>query len=278
MNKKDEVKELEGIAHQLRLNILDIFRGSGKGHIGGSLSMVEIITALYFSVMKVNSLDPSWPDRDRFVLSKGHASAAWYAALAKKGFFPEQLTYTEYIKINGLLQEHSDMKKIPGVEMSSGALGQGLSVGVGMALAARLKKKDYRVFVLLGDGEMQEGQVWEALMSGAHYKLQNLIALIDYNRLQVCGDINDIMEIEPLGKKLDSFGWNVIDIDGNNMSEVLEALNSACSAQTKRPSIIICNTVKGKGVPFIENDFHWHSHPFDEELYNRAKKEFLSNC
>jgi transketolase len=250
-----------------------MFHASGKGHIGGSLSIVEIMTALYFHIMKVDPDNPKWPDRDRLVLSKGHTSATWYAALAAKGFFPKKLLFSDYMKVGGKLQEHSDMNKVPGVEMSSGALGQGLSVGLGMSLAARLAKKDYRVYVILGDGELQEGQVWEAFMAAGHYRTSNLTAIIDYNNLQVCSSVDKIMDLEPLAAKLEAFRWQVLEIDGNNMNEVVPALERARDNPSEKPTAIICRTVKGKGISFIENNVHWHSHAFSEEDYQKAKKE-----
>lgn len=268
-----KIKELEEIAKELRLDLIEMFRSSGKGHLGGSLSIVEIITALYFHFMDVRPGEPRWPERDRLVLSKGHASAAWYAALAKKGFFRRELLFTDYIKINGILQEHSDMKKVPGVEMSSGALGQGLSVGLGMALAGRLSGADYRVYVILGDGEMQEGQVWEALMACSNYRTGRLTAIIDYNKLQVCNSVSSVMEIEPLKKKLEAFRWNVLEIDGNSMSEVFGALRTVKNSSSEYPFVVIANTVKGKGVSFIENQVSWHSHAFSEDHYRQAMLE-----
>lgn len=272
---ENTVSELVRRAGGLRVDLVEMFHSSGRGHMGGSLSLVEVMTALYFHILRVDPLNPVWPDRDRLVLSKGHASAVWYAALSARGFFSRELLFTEYMKIGGRLQEHSDMHKVPGVEMSSGALGQGLSVGLGMSLAGRLAKKDYRVYVILGDGEMQEGQVWEALMACSHHRASNLTALIDYNHLQVCGSISQVMELEPLGAKLKAFRWNVLEIDGNDMAQVVGALEQARSNATDFPTAIICNTVKGKGISFIEGNVHWHSHPLNEEDYKKAKSELV---
>jgi len=231
-------------AHALRMDLIEMFHASGRGHMGGSLSLVEIMAALYFHILRVDPDNPAWPDRDRLVLSKGHASAVWYAALAARGFFPRELLFTEYMKIGGRLQEHSDMHKVPGVEMSSGALGQGLSVGLGMSLAGRLAKKEYRVYVILGDGEIQEGQIWEAFMAGSHHRAGKLTAIIDYNHLQVCGSISQIME-------------------------------QASDNASDFPTAILCHTVKGKGVSFIEKNVHWHSHVLNEEDYKKAKDELI---
>jgi len=272
---KEKLEYLKHAAHSLRMDVVEMFHASGKGHIGGSLSIVEIMTALYFHILRVDPENPKWPDRDRLVLSKGHASATWYAALSAKGFFPKDLLFTDYMKIDGKLQEHSDMNKVPGVEMSSGALGQGLSVGLGMCLAGRLAKRDYRVYVILGDGELQEGQAWEAFMAAGHYHANTLTALIDYNKLQVCSTVSQIMELEPLAQKIEAFRWNVVEIDGNNMEEVVSALERARDNTTEQPTAIICNTVKGKGISFIENNVQWHSHAFSEEDYQKARKELV---
>jgi len=269
---KEKIRYLEKMAHQIREVLIEMFRGAGRGHIGGSLSAVEVIVALYFHIMRVNPKNPKWPDRDRFVLSKGHASATWYAVLAEKGFFPKDLLFTQYIKINGLLQEHSEMQKIPGIEMSSGALGQGLSAALGMALAARLANKDYRVYVMMGDGEMQSGQVWEAAMACSHYKANNLTAILDYNKLQVSDFVSKVMNVEPVVKKFEAFGWNTLEIDGHNMAQVVQALQKAKDNSSYSPTIIISHTIKGKGVPFMEGNVEWHSHSFSGEDYQRAKQ------
>jgi transketolase len=273
---EEKLEYLKDTAHALRKDLVGMFHASGKGHLGGSLSIVDVMTALYFHIMRVDPGNPKWPDRDRLVLSKGHASATWYAALSAKGFFPRDLLFTDYMKIGGKLQEHSDMNKVPGVEMSSGALGQGLSVGLGMCLAGRLAKKEYRVYVILGDGELQEGQVWEAFMASGHYRADKLTALIDYNKLQVCDTIAKTMELEPLATKIEAFRWHVLEIDGNDMGQVVSALEAAKDNTTDRPTAIICNTIKGKGVSFIENDVHWHSHTFSDEDYQQARKELAA--
>ena len=275
ISNSSKIDALVQKAHALRMDLVEMFHASGRGHLGGSLSLVEIMAALYFHILRVDPDHPGWPDRDRLVLSKGHASAIWYAALAARGFFPRELLFTEYMKIGGRLQEHSDMHKVPGVEMSSGALGQGLSVGLGMSLAGRLAKKEYRVYVILGDGEIQEGQIWEAFMAGSHYRAGKLTAIIDYNHLQVCGSISQIMELEPLSEKLTAFRWNVLEIDGNDMAQVVKALEQACDNATDFPTAILCHTVKGKGVSFIEKNVHWHSHVLNEGDYQKAKDELI---
>ncbi len=274
---EEKVKYLEKMAHQIREDLIEMFRGAGRGHIGGSLSVVEVMVALYFHIMRVDPKNSKWPDRDRFVLSKGHASATWYAVLAEKGFFPKDLLFTQYIKINGLLQEHSEMQKIPGIEMSSGALGQGLSVALGMSLAARLASKDYGVYVMMGDGEMQSGQVWEAAMACSHYKVNNLTAILDYNKLQVSDFVCKVMDIEPVVKKFEAFGWNTLEINGHNMAQVVQALQRAKDNPSSSPTIIISHTIKGKGVPFIEGNVEWHSHSFSEEDYQRAKQTLIGS-
>ena len=267
-----KIEFLEKTAHQIREDLIKMFGEAGRGHIGGSLSAVEVIVALYFHIMRVEAKNARWPDRDRFVLSKGHASATWYAILTKKGFFPRELLFTQYIKIDGILQEHCEMQKIPGIDMSSGALGQGLSVALGMSLAARLAKKDYRICVMMGDGEIQSGQVWEALMACSHHKVNNLTAILDYNKLQVSDSVDKVMNIEPVVEKFEAFGWNTLEIDGHNMTKVVEALQKAKDNSSSAPTIIISHTIKGKGVPFIEGDFEWHSHSLSEEDYQKAKQ------
>ncbi len=269
---KKKIRYLERTAHQIREDLIEMFREAGRGHIGGSLSAVETIVALYFHIMRVDPKNPRWPDRDRFVLSKGHASATWYAILARKGFFPRELLFTQYIKIDGILQEHCEMRKIPGIDMSSGALGQGLSVALGMSLAARLARKDYRVYVMMGDGEIQSGQVWEAAMACSHHKANNLTAILDYNKLQVSDFVSKVMNIEPVARKFEDFGWKTIEIDGHNMTQVVEAFQRTEDNTSSSPTIIISHTTKGKGVPFMEGDFEWHSHSLSEEEYHRAKQ------
>jgi len=249
----DELKRLAGI---IRCDIIEMICTAGAGHPGGSLSATDIVTALYFRVMRIDPKNPGWPDRDRFILSKGHACPVWYAALAERGYFDKAQLAT-LRKMNSILQGHPDMNKTPGVDMTVGSLGHGLSAGVGMALSARLKKKDYRVWVVVGDGESQEGSIWEAAMSAAKWKLDNLTAVLDRNHLQNDFCVDDEMPIEPVADKWRAFGWHVDAIDGNRMEQVVTALEAA-RARKGIPTLILAETVKGKGVSFMENVADWH--------------------
>ena len=250
------IEDLQGIARKLRRHVITMISTAGSGHPGGSLSAADIVTALYFRVMRHDPANPHWPDRDRFILSKGHAAPILYAALAECGYFPlEWLTTLR--KTGTCLQGHTDSMLTPGVDMSAGSLGQGLSVGIGMALAARLDKKDYRTYVLLGDGECQEGQVWEAAMFAPNYKLDNLTAIVDYNGLQLDGLTRQIMDLEPFVEKWRSFKWEVLQVDGHDMKRVVDALQKAGQVKGK-PVVIVARTVKGKGVSFMENNVDWH--------------------
>jgi transketolase len=263
MPPQDKIKQLEAKAKILRKSVIQMLSTAASGHPGGSLSSADIISALYFHVLRHDPKNPTWPERDRFHLSKGHACPIVYAALAESGYFPKQ-ELTKLRKLGSLLQGHPD-RRTPGIEVGSGSLGQGLSVGLGMALAAKIDKKDYRVYVLLGDGEVQEGNVWEAAMASAHYKCENLCAIVDHNGFQIDGKVNDIMNIEPLAEKWKAFGWNTISIDGHKMEEILKAFEQAAMV-LDRPSVIIANTVKGKGVSFMEHvaDFHGRAPNNDE--------------
>jgi transketolase len=255
---KDEqtIKKLSETAKVLRTDIIRMITAAGSGHPGGSLSAVEIVTALYFNIMNVKPEEPAWPDRDRFVLSKGHAAPLLYAALAEKGYFDKE-ELLNLRRLGSMLQGHPDMQQTPGLDMSTGSLGQGLSVGVGMALAGKLDKKPYRVYVLIGDGETEEGQIWEAAMAAAHYRLDNLTVFVDHNRLQIDGPISEVMSPEPLAEKFSAFNWNVISIDGHNFEQIIDSVNSA-NAVKGRPSAIICDTVKGQGVSFMRDQADWH--------------------
>lgn len=259
MYKMDRAKELElkKIATEIRKSIIIQTAEAGSGHPGGSLSGVEILTYLYFVEMNIDPRNPKDPDRDRFVLSKGHASPLLYAVLAEKGFISKE-ELKGFRQIYSNLQGHPDMKKVPGVEMSTGSLGQGLSVANGMALAGKLDGKNYRVYVLLGDGEIQEGQIWEAAMTAAHYKLDNLTAFLDHNGLQIDGKITEVMSPEPVDEKFRAFGWHVITIDGHDFNQIEKAVSEAKTVKGK-PTIIIAETVKGKGVSFMENEAGWHA-------------------
>ena len=250
------VPEMEAIAKRLRRYIITMTGKAGSGHPGGSLSAVEIVTALYFRVLRHKPKDPCWSDRDRFILSKGHAAPLLYAALAECGYFPvdELLTLRQ---LDSRLQGHTDCTLTPGVEMSAGALGQGLSFAIGVALAGRLNSQDYCVYVLLGDGECDEGQVWEGAMAAAHFKVDNLVAIVDNNGQQIDGWNRDIMNLEPFGKKWEAFGWHVIEVEGHDLTQLIQAFEKAKLVEGQ-PTVIIAHTIKGKGVSFMENnpDFH----------------------
>lgn len=250
------IEELKNIASTIREDIVTMLTESASGHPGGSLSAVEILTTLYFNEMNVDVSKPRDPDRDRFVLSKGHAAPVLYSALARKGFFNVDELKT-LRKINSNLQGHPNMNEVPGIDMSTGSLGQGISAAVGMAMAGKLDNKSYRVYSLLGDGELQEGQVWEAAMSAAHYKLDNLTAFIDFNGLQIDGACDDVMKVYPIVDKFEAFGWNVIEIDGHDFASIINAIAEAKKFKGK-PTAVVSKTVKGKGVSFMENVAAWH--------------------
>jgi transketolase len=262
---------LTEMAKTLRRHIVTMIGNAGSGHPGGSLSAIEIVTTLYFKVMRHDSSNPHWQGRDRFILSKGHAAPLLYAVLAECGYFPpEELSTLR--KLDSRLQGHTDMALTPGVEMSAGALGQGLSFGIGVALAACLDHRDYRVYVLLGDGECDEGQVWEAAMAAAHFKLDNLVAIIDCNRQQLDGWTHEVMNIEPLAQKWRSFGWHVIEVNGHNFAQLLAAFDEAKSIKGK-PVAIVAHTIKGKGVSFMENNIDFHGKAPNAEELKRALEE-----
>lgn len=272
---KQTVEELRLTANEIRKDVVKMVNAASSGHPGGSLSAADIVTALYFNVMNIDPNNSKMEGRDKFVLSKGHAAPVLYSALALRGYFSRD-ELLNLRKMGSFLQGHPDMKGTNGVEMSTGSLGQGFSASVGMALAAKLDKSDSRTFVLLGDGELNEGIVWEAAMSAAHYKLNNLTAFLDYNGLQIDGDNEKVMGISPVDDKFKSFGWNVLKIDGHNMEEILNAVEEAKKVEDK-PTIIIAKTVKGKGVSFMENNAGWHGKaPSDEEL-EIALKELGGN-
>lgn len=251
-----DVKKLEQIATDIRKSIVTMICEAKSGHPGGSLSIADILSVLYFSEMNIDPKNIKMENRDRFILSKGHAAPALYATLAERGYFNKDILKT-LRQYGSILQGHPDMKKVPGIEMSTGSLGQGLSVGNGMALNAKMSGLSYRTYVILGDGELQEGQVWEAAMTSAHYKLDNICAFLDYNNLQIDGNIDKVMGIEPIDKKWEAFGWNVIKINGHDISEILNALDEAKKIKNK-PTIIIAKTVKGKGISFMENVCGFH--------------------
>ncbi len=267
MNRKrlESIQDLENQAKAIRRDIMMMIHQAGSGHPGGSLSATDIVTALYFNVMNIDPENPRWEDRDRFVLSKGHAAPVLYAALAESGYFQkEDLKHLR--EIDQHLQGHPDMKGTPGVDMTTGSLGQGISAAVGIALAGKLDQKEYIVYAVIGDGESQEGQVWEAVMAAAHFKLDNLVTILDHNRIQLVGPCCEIMSVEPAAEKFKAFGWHVIEIDGHNMEEIVKALTEA-KAYKGKPVMIVAKTVKGKGVSFMENTAAWHGNaPGDEDL------------
>jgi len=258
-------------ARQVRRHIVEMVYLAQSGHIGGALSAADIVTALYWDLMRIDPARPDWPDRDRFILSKGHACPVWYANLAMRGYFGLEHLRT-LRQFGSILQGHPDMHKTPGVDITTGSLGQGLSLGVGMALHGKLAGKDYRVYVMLGDGEINEGQVWEAAASSAKYKLDNLIAFVDNNRLQMDGLTADVMPMEPIDAKWRAFNWEVARIDGHDVRAILSAVEWAWTVRG-RPVCIIADTVKGKGVSFMENQRAWHGEAPNQEQYEQAMAE-----
>ncbi|MBZ2176029.1 transketolase [Schnuerera sp. xch1] len=271
----DTYKDLKTIANRLRINIINMLEESKSGHPGGSLSICEILTALYFKEMNVDSNDPHWDERDRFVLSKGHAAPVLYAVLAEKGYFPKE-ELMKLRKIGAMLQGHPDMKGTPGIDMTTGSLGQGLATANGMALAGKIDNKNYRVYALIGDGESQEGIIWEAAMLASHYELDNLIVFMDHNGLQIDGFNKDVMNIEPIDKKFKAFGWHVININGHSFEEIFNAIEEAKNTK-KKPTMIIAKTFKGKGVSFMENQAGWHGKAPSQEESKRAIGELGGN-
>lgn len=265
-----KIKELEAKAKQIRRLIVQMLAKAGSGHPGGSLSATDLITALFFAVLRHNPKEPSWPERDRFHMSKGHCCPLWYAVLAESGYFPEEKLWT-LRQLGSILQGHPD-RRAPGVDVASGSLGQGLSVGLGMNLAAKLDKKDYRTYILIGDGEIQEGNIWEAAMACAHFRCGNLCAILDYNGFQIDGKTCHVMELEPLAAKWQAFGWHTIEINGHDMKDILSAYAEAAAVKDK-PSIIIAHTIKGKGVSFMENICDFHGRAPTQEEAQQALKE-----
>jgi len=269
--KITDVSELRKVAKNVRIRILHMLTMAGSGHTGGSLSAADVAVAIYFSKMNFNPKEPFWKGRDRFILSKGHAAPLLYALMAEAGYFPEDVL-DNLRKIESPLQGHPCCKRLPGVEVSTGSLGQGLSVANGMALGLRLDKNPARIYCIMGDGEIQEGQIWEAAMTAAHYKIDNLCAVVDNNGLQIDGPVQKVMGINPIHDKWAAFGWHVIGIDGHNMEQILAALDEA--EKTKgMPTVIIANTTKGKGVSFFEHKVEYHGITPTPEEYERAVKE-----
>ena len=267
-----DINDLKSKAKEIRKDIITEVYNAKSGHPGGSLSIADIMTVLYFDELNIDEKNPRWEDRDRLVLSKGHCAPALYAALAERGYF-EKEKLVSLRKLDSNLQGHPNMNDVPGVDMSTGSLGQGLSAANGMAISAKLDNKNYRVYCILGDGEIQEGQVWEAAMSSNKFKLDNLCIIVDNNNLQIDGTTEEVMDLKPIDEKFKSFGFNVIIIDGHNYDEIKSAFKQARETKGK-PTCIIAKTVKGKGVSFMENQAGWHGKAPNEEQYNQAMSEF----
>lgn len=264
-------EQLEKTAHDIRVDIVESLHCAGSGHPGGSLSIAEMLSVLYFHEMNVGPELLEDGDRDRFVLSKGHAAPAYYAALAERGYFPRERLKT-LRQIDSPLQGHPDRKKVPGVDMSTGSLGQGISAAAGMACYGKKEGRNFRVYCIIGDGEMQEGEVWEALMAAAHYKLSNLTVLLDRNGLQIDGCVERVMSIYPIREKAEAFGWQVLEADGHDVEDLKRALEEG-RRNTETPTFIICETVKGKGVSFMENQAGWHGAVISDEQYEQAMRD-----
>ena len=266
-----EIKELECKAKEIRKDIIEEVYSAQSGHPGGALSIADIMSVLYFDEMNIDEKNPKWEDRDRLVLSKGHASSALYAALAERGYFPKE-NLKGFRNIESKLQGHPNMNDVPGVDMSTGSLGQGLSVANGIAISAKIDKKDYRVYCILGDGEIEEGQIWEAAMASNKYKLDNLCVIVDNNNLQIDGTVEDVMSSYPIDKKFESFGFNVLSINGNDIMQIKQALKIA--KQTKnQPTCIIAKTIKGKGISYMENQADWHGKAPNQAQYEQALQD-----
>jgi transketolase len=270
----NDIQELEQMALEIRKDMLEMINVAGAGHAGGCLSAAEIITVLYFSVMNIRPDEPKWSERDRFILSKGHAALIYYAVLAERGFFPKEWLST-FNQSGTNLQCHIDMKLVPGSEASTGSLGQGLSMALGMAISGLMDNKNWKVYVLISDGEAQEGQIWEAALAAAHHKVDNLIVFLDYNRLQVDGSVDEINSLDPIEDKWRAFNWHVQRIDGHSIPEILTAIRETDNIKGS-PHMIIADTIKGKGVSFMENNWKWHARRLKHEEYELAKEELGS--
>ena len=268
MDNNIDINQLQEIAKRIRRGIINQVYKAGSGHPGGSLSIADILTVLYFHELNIDEKNPKWENRDRVVLSKGHCAPALYSCLANRGFFDIK-ELEQFRQLEGILQGHPDMKKIPGVDMTTGSLGQGLSAAVGMAIAGKLDKKDYRVYALLGDGEIEEGQIWEAAMAANKHKLDNLCVIVDNNNLQIDGTIEEVMSSYPIDEKFRSFGFEIIKIDGHDIEEIIKAFEVAKNIKGK-PTCIIAKTVKGKGISYMENQVGWHGKAPNEEQYKEA--------
>lgn len=267
----EKLKFLEQTANKIRQTIIEMLLEAGSGHSAGALGMADIFTAFYFHILNHDPRNPLWPDRDRLVLSNGHTCPAAYAAMAEAGYFPKEELVT-LRKINSRLQGHPHRTALPGVETTSGPIGCGLGQAAGMALAAKLDRKKYRIYCIMSDAEQQEGNTWESAMFAAKYKLSNLTALIDRNYIQIDGFTEDVMPIEPLREKYESFGWYVLEIDGHNLEQIIDAVNEA-KAVYEKPTVIIAHTIPGKGVSFMERDYHWHGKAPNKEEAERALRE-----
>ena len=272
---ENDIKDLKQISNNIRKSIIEEVYSAQSGHPGGSLSCADILTVLFFNQMNIDPSKKSDPNRDRFVLSKGHACAALYATLAHRGYF-DKAKLASFRKTGGILQGHPDMKNIPGIDMSSGSLGQGLSIANGMALSSKLDKKGFRVYCLVGDGEIEEGQIWEAAMTASNYKLDNLCLIVDNNNLQIDGKVEDVMNIYPIKEKFQSFGFKTFEVDGHNIDELINVFQKAKTVKEK-PTVIIAKTVKGKGVSYMEGEVAWHGKAPNKVQYEIALEELSKN-
>jgi transketolase len=269
--------DLKSLVKQMRLDIIRMIEAAGNGHPGGSLSVIDTLAVLYWKFLKHDPKRPDWEERDRLILSKGHACPALYAAMAYRGYFPKEQLMT-LRKLGSPLQGHPDRLRLPGIEFSTGSLGQGLSVGLGMACAAKLDEKAWKTVVILGDGEIQEGQCWEAFMAAPKFKLDNLVAILDYNGGQIDGPVKEVMDVEPVADKLRAFNWDVQACDGHDLAALEKALAKAWSAKNGKPQFIIANTVKGKGVSFMEHNIAWHGNAPKKDDADKACKEISDAC
>ena len=267
-----DTERLTQICRHVRKSIVNTVVHAGSGHVGGSLSEVEILVALYFRIMKIDPNNPAWRQRDRFILSKGHASPGYYCTLAHRGYFNED-RLAEFDAVDSMLQGHPCMNKTPGVDMSTGSLGQGLSAGIGMVLGRNMHRLDFDVYVLMGDGELQEGQIWEAAMYAGFHKLTGLIGIVDYNKVQLAGTVPQTLDLEPLAAKWEAFGWRTLECDGHDVADVVRAVERARHAARAGPVVVIANTVKGKSVSFMEGKFQWHAKVPDEAQHRQALAE-----
>lgn len=272
---EDDILKLKQTAKEIRKSIVEEVYSAQSGHPGGALSCADILTVLYFNQMNISPERRNDPDRDRLVLSKGHASAALYATLAQRGYFSKD-DLKNFRKIGSFLQGHPDMKKVPGVDMSTGSLGQGLSVANGMAISSKMDKRGFRVYCILGDGELEEGQIWEAAMSAVHYKLDNLCVIVDNNKLQIDGKVSEVMSVAPIKEKFESFGFETFEVNGNNIDELITVIQKTKTVKGK-PSVIIADTIKGKGISFMENQVGWHGKAPKQEEYEIAINEIIND-